>query len=115
MYTLEDLEKAQAELDRWEKAWSDYSGNNPEKYSTDIKLARSKVKRIREELKRTGVIPLTEQEQLEAELDKTFPNAQSKEIVEFNGTRYMRRFFPLEMSRSRKTVMEWGRTWVKVE
>lgn len=32
MYTAEDLNKAQEELELWEKRWDNYSGNNPNKY-----------------------------------------------------------------------------------
>jgi hypothetical protein len=42
------------------------------------------------------------------------PMLGSTEIVEFEGRRYQRRFYPLERSRSRKTVTEWGREWLEL-
>lgn len=106
MYTLDDYEKAKAELQGWLQRWENYSGNNSNKYQADIKAARAKVRLIEHVLKEKGVLSLTERE-----LDKAFPNAQSREVVEYKGRRYRRHFIPLEKSRSRKTVTEWGRSW----
>lgn len=114
MYTLDDYEKAKSELRRWSDAWDNYSGNNPDKYQADIKAARRRVRELEEYLKAHGLIERTEREILEKEIDAAFPNAKSKEIVSFRGKRYMRRFFPLEKSRSRKTVNEWGRSWEEI-
>ena len=114
MYTLDDLKKAKEKLDFWNKKWDNYSGNNPNKYQSDIKSARREIDTITNNLKTTGIIELTEQEKLEKKLDVEFPNAKSKEIIEFNGQKYQRRFFPLEMSRSRKTVNSLGKSWEKL-
>lgn len=111
MYTLEDLETAQHELEMWQGRWERYDGNNPNKYQADIRNAQSRVRRITDSLKANGVLERDEHESLEARLDKVFPNAQSKEIVEFEGNRYQRRFYPLRKSRSRKSVVEWGKSW----
>ena len=115
MYTLEDYENAKAELARWNERGNNYTGNNPDKYQADIKAAARKVREIEQFLKDAGVLELTEKEHLEKELDRAFPNAQSKEVVEYNGKRYRRRFFPLEKSRSGKTVKEWAKSWEPVE
>lgn len=115
MYTLEDYKKAKAKLARWNDAWDNYTGNNPDKYQADIKAAAQKAREIEQYLKDVGVLELTEKEKLEKELDQIFPNAKSKEIVEYNGKKYRRRFFPLEKSRSRKTVTEWGKSWESAE
>ncbi|MBK0398490.1 hypothetical protein H0I76_04760 [Limibaculum sp. M0105] len=114
MYTIEDLKAARDELRQWEERSDRYDGNNPDKYRSDIRLARSKVRLIEGHLKRAGQIALTEKEALEQALDHAFPNAMSKEVVEFEGRRYQRRFWPLEKSRSRKTVTEWGSDWVEL-
>ncbi len=111
MYTLEDLIKAQEELALWEGRWERYDGNNPNKYQADIKNAQSNVRTIREALKASGVLERSEKEKLEVNLDAAFPNAQSKQIVEFEGKKYQRRFYPLRRSRSGKSVVEWGKTW----
>lgn len=114
VYTSQDLENARTELQRLEKAWDNYRGNNPNKFQSDIKAARRKVRHIEKCLTANGTISLTEHEQLERELDQIFPNAESKQIVEHNGRRFQRRFYPLEKSRSGKTVTEWQRSWIDI-
>lgn len=114
MYTIEDFNKANEELKLWQKRWDNYSGNNPNKYQADIRSARSKVRTISEYLKKSGVIEMSLSEKLNLELDRAFPNAQSKEVVEYKGEKYQRRFYPLEKSRSRKTVTVWGKEWDKI-
>jgi hypothetical protein len=114
LYTIEDLNQAKEELDSWNRRWENYSGNNPNKYQSDIRMARSKVQMITDYLKRTGILEMNPKEILDAELDRTFPNAQSKEIVEYKGDKYQRWFFPLERSHSRKTVTVWGKEWIKM-
>lgn len=115
MYTFEDYEKARLELHRWNKQWDNYTGNNPHKYQTDIRDAARKVREIELFLKDAGILERTESEQLEIELDRMFPNAQTREVVEYNGKKYRRQFWPLEKSRSGKTVKEWGKSWLPVE
>lgn len=114
MYTKEDLERARAELKDWQDRFNRYSGNNPEKYQSDIRTARRKVREIEEALKASGELPLSEQEKFAAMLDKAFPNARSREVVEYEGRKYQRRFYPLEKSRSGKTVTEWGKGWIDI-
>ena len=115
MYTLDDYEKAKAEAKKWTDAFDRYSGNNPDKYQSDIKIARAMLRDIEQDLKIRGLIVMTDKEKLEAELDKQFPKTKSKQIVEYKGKSYQRKFFPLEKSRSRKTVTEWGKTWIEIE
>lgn len=115
MYTLEDLEKAKAELAVHQKRWENYDGNNPNKYQADIKNAQSLVRSIIESLKVQGLLPRTEQEMLEAKLDREFPDASSKQIVEFEGKRYQKQFYPLRRSRSGKSVSEWGSRWAPIK
>jgi hypothetical protein len=62
-----------------------------------------------------GLLERSYKEKLERELNRIFPNAQSKEIVEHNGKKYRRRYWPLEKNRSGKTVKEWDKSWVMVE
>jgi hypothetical protein len=114
-FTLEDLDQARQEQRLWEKRSADSNSNNPDRFRGQINAARARVRRIESELKRAGVLPLTQQEILEAELDRQFPNARSREIVEYEGKKYQRIFTPLQRSRSRKTVTEWGRSWRLVE
>ena len=114
-FTIEDLEQAKQELRRWEDRWVYSSANNSYKYREPLNAARSSVRTIETELKRTGLLPRTPQEIIENALDKRFPNARSREIVEYEGEKYQRIFTPLQFSRSRKTVTEWGKNWKLVE
>lgn len=115
MCTVDDLQEAKADLARWNERWANYSGNNPDKYQADIKAAARKVRAIEQALKDQGVLPLTEKEVLEKKLDAEFPDARSKEVVEYKGKKYRRRFWPLERSSSGKTVTEWGKSWELVK
>lgn len=110
-YTLADLEAACEEQRRLSEKFANYSGNNPNKFQADIKAARSKVRIIERRLKLTAVIPFTDEEMVEQQLDRTFPKAKSKEVVIFEGKRYRRIFSPLEFSRSGRTVTEWDKGW----
>lgn len=114
MYKLEDLDEARQELKRWRDRFDNYDGNNPNKYQSEIRAARMKVRDIEASLKAQGFLPMSEQETLEAELDKHFPTAQSKEIVEHGGKRYERRFYPAERSNSGKSVTQWHKSWKEV-
>ncbi len=110
-YDLEDLRLAQAHLDHLDERRVNSRGNNPNSFDASIKEASRKVRTITAQLKKNGVLALTEYELLEQKLDVAFPKAKSREIVEFEGQTYQLRFFPLEKSRSGKTVKEWGRCW----
>jgi len=115
VYSLEDLKKAQDELEHWNERFANDSSNNPDKHSSQIKLARATVRSITDFLKSNGIIELTEKETLEASLDNKYPNASSNQVVDFDGVKYKRKFFPLAKSNSRKTVTEWGKRWDRVE
>lgn len=110
-YTLEDLQKAMAELAGWDRRADDSRSNNPNKQRGKINAARDKVDRIRQWLKDNGKLPLTEKEQLERELDERYPNAESNRVVEHQGKKYRRKYAPAAMSRSGKTVKDWCSWW----
>lgn len=114
-YTLQDLELAKADLAGWLTRFADYTGNNPDKYQADIKSAREKVRVIEAALKEDGTIQMSAHEKLEQTLDRLFPDANSKEIVEYEGQKYQRRYTPIERSRSRKSVTVWGKSWERLE
>ena len=114
MYTLDDLERAKEELRQWDDRFANDSSNNPNKYESQRRAAREKVRVITDSLKASGTIALTDKEKLERELDSKFPSSQSNDVVEHDGIKYRRKFFPLERSRSRKSVTVWGKTWEKL-
>jgi hypothetical protein len=119
MYTLDDLRQAEEQLALLEeRGIGSDRHSNPDYGRGAINDARFLARHIRQELMSAGLIPRppkTDQDLLCEELDKRFPNARSREVVEYNGKRYIRRFTPLRVSRSGKTVMEWHRSWVDVE
>ena len=114
-FTLEDLEKARVELRFWEEKFANARGNNPNKFRSQIKDAGRNVRRIKEALKAAGIIEKTDKEKITAELDTLYPNAKTKKIVTYEGERYQIRYFPLDKSRSGKTVHEWGHEWRLLE
>jgi len=113
-FSINDLVDAEAELKRWDDAYANDSSNNPNKYEAQRRDARRAVRRISENLKNQGLIEKSKNERLTEELDHLYPNAQSKKKVNYNGVVYQIRYFPLEKSRSRKTVKEWGHEWVEL-
>lgn len=114
-YSIADLDAARADLAKLQAAWENYDGGNPDKYQSRLKSAQSLVVIIESSLKSQGVIPYTPQELLERELDKMFPDAKSKDIVEYEGKRYQRWYRPLHRSNSGKTVKVWDRGWEEVK
>ncbi|WP_206478012.1 hypothetical protein [Halomonas sp. KRD171] len=114
MNTLDDLDDARKDQEKWGTAFANDRSNNPNKYQAQRRDAASKIRRIELYLKDEGVIPKTDQELLDEELDQLYPNAKPKRIVVHNGNKYQVRYFPLVQSRSRKTVKEWGHKWVEV-
>lgn len=110
-YTLEDLEKAREGLESWQERFANDSSNNPNKYQSQIKDAITRVRLIEGALKTSGLLEKTEQEKLTEELDELYPDAKSRKIVTYQGKRYQIRYFPLDQSRSGKTVREWGHDW----
>ncbi|OAD82127.1 hypothetical protein ATN89_21805 [Comamonas thiooxydans] len=111
LYTLEDHIAAKASLDSLNAKWDNYSGNNPNKFRADIEAAKARLYSIETALKANGLLARTPKEERNASLDAAFPNAQSREVVEWNGKRYMRRFTPVSKSLSGKTVNAWNKHW----
>jgi hypothetical protein len=89
-----------------------YSGNNPNKFRADIEAAKATLARVERALKDTGVLPRTAQEQRDAALDKAYPNALTRQIVEWERQRFQKRYTPVATSRLGKTVREWKGFWV---
>lgn len=109
-YTAEDLEKAEKDLERANEIGM--SGNNPNAGRAIQKAARSRLRTVKEVLKQSGQVEKTPEEKLTEELDNLYPNAKSKTVVEHRGKKYQVRYFPLESSRTGKTVFEWGHSWI---
>ena len=103
-YTLEDLKLEQ----EWD---SGFGPNNPGAELRKIKNHNRRLREIESDLKSRGLLEYTEKEKITSELDKLFPNSKSKRIVEHDGKRYQMRYYPLDRSKTGKTVFEWGHKW----
>lgn len=62
MATREELEAAKRELIEWQDRFDNYSGNNPNKYSTNIRKASRRVRILEAALKASEDIPLSDKE-----------------------------------------------------
>lgn len=114
MYTLQHYEEARSKLESLSAKWESYTGNNPEKYRAEIASARVELHAIETALKLSGVLPRTPDEERSHQLDLAFPNARSKEVVTWEGQKYVRRFIPVATSLSGKTVKAWSKSWEPV-
>ncbi|MFW3175368.1 hypothetical protein EX530_11925 [Xanthomonas phaseoli] len=113
-FTIDDHKQALQALALLEARWEKYDGNNANKYRADIEAAKAKVAEITESLKSFGLLPRSPEEERNALLDSAFPDARSKEIVSFQGKRFMKRFTPAAKSLSGKTVYAWNSFWEEV-
>lgn len=111
-YTLNDHAKAVQELARLHEKWENYSGNNPHKFRADIETAKATLARVERALKDIGVLSRTAQEERDATLDKAYPNALSRQIVQWEGQRFQKRYTSLATSLSGKTVRAWKGFWL---
>lgn len=109
--TTADLEAARVEHEALEESWANYTGNNPNKFSSRRESARLRVEDLTAALKAQGDLPMTDHEALCAKLESIAPNAHHGDVIEHDGKRYRRRFYPRRMSRSGESVMLWGNTW----
>lgn len=112
--TLQDLDQAQADVTLWDERWANDGSNSPNKYWAQRQAARRRVRELTAMLKLQGDLEMTDHERLCATLDAIAPNTRSGEVVEHDGLRYRRRFFPEEKNRTGKTVKAWRRTWEKL-
>jgi hypothetical protein len=113
-YTLQDYESAKADLESLNAKWENYSGNNPDKYRASIQDAQVRVHEITSVLKAAGTLPRTANEERDHQLDLAFPNAKSREVVLWQGKKYVKRFTPAAKSLSGKTVKAWSKIWESV-
>ncbi|MGL4967648.1 MAG: hypothetical protein ACRC67_40905 [Inquilinus sp.] len=113
-FSVDDLAAAEAELAALVRADANDRSNNPDKYRSDIKRARLRVEHIVLDLKSRGLMPKSPQELLNAELDRLFPRARSRDVVEHDGKTYRKRFFPRDTSHSGR-VTEWAHSWELVK
>ncbi|MGI4955710.1 MAG: hypothetical protein ACRYGM_28210 [Janthinobacterium lividum] len=108
---MTDYETAKQKLEAIEKRWSDYDGNNPDKYASEMREAREQFAAARAVAMSSGEIEVSVEEALQLGLDRAYPNAASKMIVTHEGVRYRRRYRPATKSNSGKSVRTWEGWW----
>jgi hypothetical protein len=113
-YTVKDLEAAKTKLEQLNEKWDRDSGSNPDKYRPAIHAAMRDIERIERALKEHGTLPWTAQELLEQELDDTYPDARSKQVVGHRGKSYERHWVPVERDEG-GLVSRWKGYWVELE
>jgi hypothetical protein len=111
MHTLEDLAAARADVKHWNDAYANDRSNNPDKFAAQRRNAAARLRQVERSLKEQGLLQKSAQELLDEQLDRLYPNARPRTVVTHEWTKYRVRYFPLETSRSRKTVKEWEHTW----
>lgn len=110
-YSLEDHAQATSALAQLKEKWENYSGNNPNKFRAAMESAKAKLLTISTELKAAGLLERNPAEERDALLDAEFPAARSKDVVTWEGRRFMKRFSPAATSLSGKTVIAWNTYW----
>ena len=98
-YTRDDMAAAQLAVEAAERRTENTRHNNPNRGRADLQRARSTLDMIVSDLRQRGIIPTPEptaKQRLDQALNKAFPNAQSREEVEYEGKRYRRRFVKAE-------------------
>jgi hypothetical protein len=88
------------------------NSNNPNK-SSDAPYVNSYKRKMRIEraLKKTGKMPMTEEERLDFMLDDLYPNAPSGAVITYEGRDYVSRYAPIQKSNTGKTVYSWRHYW----
>lgn len=62
-------------------------------------------------LKKQSILPLSEVELVSTALDTMHKRAKNRTVVEYEGEHYQRRFLPLKLSKSGKSIQKWARVW----
>lgn len=63
-------------------------------------------------LKKQGVLALSHVELITTALDESHNKVSNNTIVEYKGSHYQRRFLPLKLSKSGKSVKQWAKFWL---
>ncbi|MBW5414756.1 hypothetical protein [Pseudomonas sp. MAG002Y] len=79
----------------------------------EVDKAEAKLADVIAYLRVNGAMPKTPHEILEESLDLLYPEAASRQIVEYQGKRYQRRFKPLKRGKG-GGVVKWEKSWLPV-
>ena len=63
-------------------------------------------------LKRQKILPLSNVERISTALNALHSRAKNRSLVEYDGDQYERRFLPLKLSKSGKSVHKWAKIWL---
>ncbi|GHE77589.1 hypothetical protein [Thalassotalea profundi] len=63
-------------------------------------------------LKKQKIIPVSEVEIISEKLNFLYKSTKNREVIEYNGNQYERRFSPLKLSKSGKNVQKWAKFWL---
>jgi hypothetical protein len=77
----------------------------------EVDMAEAKLVDVVAYLRANGNMPKTYHEILEESLDLLYPEAASRQIVEYEGKRYQRRFKPLKRGKG-GGVVKWEKSWL---
>ncbi|MGP9768284.1 hypothetical protein ACT3UM_21430 [Halomonas sp. AOP13-D3-9] len=105
-YTPQDYYDADEALDQVLESWEGGTVHRRE-----VDQAESKLPEVIAYLRSNDTMPKTRHELLEEKLDRLFPDAASREMVEYQDERYQRRFKPLKRGKG-GGVVEWERYWL---
>jgi hypothetical protein len=107
---LARLHVAIEERDALRARYDAYEGNNPDRHRVPLQRAQETVDRLERSCRRLGLLPGSEHDVLEAELDAEFPKAENGQIVQARGRWYQRRFSVGSVSRNRNPT-SWVARW----
>lgn len=63
-------------------------------------------------LKAQKIIPISVVELMTTALDESYSKVSNNTVVEYKGSHYQRRFLPLKLSKSGKSVKQWAKFWL---
>ena len=115
MYSLKDLENARAALNCCVEAFDKALPTCQDQLSAKVRAASRKVQEIESFLKMHGMIEPNPQQKLQDALENRFPNAEHRDIVEYQGKLYKLRYYPEEKCRSGWGVKKWGKRWEEIK
>lgn len=110
---LDELDAAKANLKAVVDRQDNYSGNNPNKYQSAVRIAQENVARLTAAAKRSGLIASTDEERMATVLDGLHPSTRHGDKVEHDGRFYRRSILPHTKTRSGR-VATWTKTWHEI-
>jgi hypothetical protein len=108
-FTVEDLEVARRYVEMLGQNQRADSLRNWDDWEQRINSLSDAIEYKEWELKRAGVLPMTEQEKLQDRLNELFPQAHPGDVVQYQGCEHVRRCEPARFNRN--GVDKWKEWW----